>query len=79
MNDFDKMIQILEKAGYVKADDDADVLDLGFQEYSTANAKNQRMLSLGAGRTGETNCYTNFYFTLDSGELIEHSSNTDDE
>lgn len=70
-----KMVKILESAGYERSDDAPE--DLGHQEYSLHVRAGRKMLSLGSGRTGDSGCYTAFYFMIDSEELVEHQCSTE--
>lgn len=76
MTDFDRVVSMLEKAGYSPSEEDPP--QMGHFEYVAANASGKRIISFGPGRSGDEMCYTNLYFTLDSGEFIEHASNNDD-
>jgi len=69
---FDQMIATLVAMGYTKADDDADPNGLEDTEYMTYMRQSKRMIVLGKGKNGDDGCYTTFYFTLDSGELLYH-------
>lgn len=78
MNDFETFKAMLERAGYVEDTEDTDPPQLGHKEYAVNIARNQRFITVGAGRDGDEMCFTNLCFTLDTGELIEHNSNCDD-
>lgn len=77
MTQYDQFVAMLESAGYT-VDEEADPTELGQLEYTTGIGGGKRILSLGAGRIGDEYHFTNFYFTLDSGEFVEHASTSDD-
>lgn len=68
MSDLDKIVEILQKSGYAKAEGDD---GLGHKEYALVTAAGKRMLVFGPGRIGDEGMVMNMYFTL-NGELLEH-------
>lgn len=72
-----KMVGLLESAGY-KRTEVMEAMEIGQFEYALYSRAGKKMLILGAGRGGDDGAYVNFYFTIDSEELVEHAAGFED-
>lgn len=77
MNAHEKFVALLEEFGYEKADYNTDPKDLGHLEYIDQLGGGKRMVTIGAGQSGDHGCFTVFYFTLDSGEFLSHGTSNE--
>lgn len=72
MNAYERLIEWLESCEYQEVDASTSPNELGHLEYMVGMAMNKRMVTLGSGTSGDGEAFVIFYFTLDSGDFLNH-------